>query len=241
MALPKIDTPTYRLTLPLSKKEVTYRPFLVKEQKNLMMAVEANDSDTIERNIKQVLNNCTLTPGIDIDSLPVIDVEYYFLQLRAKSVGEVVENKYTCTNEVNGEQCNGTLETSFNLLDIDVTFATEQKDVINLTDKISLKLKYPQFSVVERLKSKETSVDVAFEIMASSIEHIFDGDQYYYGDETEKSELIEFLESLSQDQFKKIEDFFNNLPKMNKTLEPVCPKCGFKHTIKLEGLESFFG
>ena len=241
MALPKIDTPTYEVTLPLSKKKVTFRPFLVKEQKNLMMAIEANDSDTIERNIKQVLTNCTITPDVIIDALPVIDVEFYFLQLRARSVGEVVENKYTCTNEVNGTQCGATMESSFNLLEIEVTFPTESKDVIQVTPKISMKMRYPQFSIVEKLKDKQTSVEIAFEIMAESIEYIFDGEQYYYSAETTKEELIQFLESLSQEQFKKLEDFFDNMPKLQKKLDLKCKKCGFDHVINMEGLESFFG
>lgn len=240
MALPKIDTPTYEVTLPLSKKKITYRPFLVKEQKNLMMAIEADDSETIERNIRQVLVNCTLTPGIDIDELPVIDVEFYFLQLRARSVGEIVENKYTCTNEVNGTKCGGTMEASFNLLDIKVDIPKDVKDVIQLTDTITIKMKYPQFAIVERLKTMDSSVDIAFEIMAESVEYIFDGEQYYYANETSKEELIQFIETLNQDQFNKIEQFFENLPKLNKKLELKCGKCGFEHKINVEGLESFF-
>ena len=120
MALPKVDAPVFDLELPLSKKLIKFRPFLVKEQKNLMMAIEADDKETIERNIKQVLHNCTLTENIDIEKLPVLDVEYYFLQLRARSVGEVVENDYICTNEVNGEQCGGKMKGTLNLLDIKI-------------------------------------------------------------------------------------------------------------------------
>ena len=120
MALPKIDTPVYELDLPLSKKHIRFRPFLVKEQKNLMMAMEADDKETIERNIRQVLTNCTLSDNFDVDRLPVIDVEYYFINLRARSVGEIVENKYICTNEVDGVQCSNKMETKFNLLDITV-------------------------------------------------------------------------------------------------------------------------
>ena len=120
MALPKIDAPTYELTLPLSKKTIRFRPFLVKEQKNLMMAMESDDSETIERNVRQVLTNCTITDNIDIDKLPVIDVEFYFLHLRARSVGEVVENNYVCTNQVHGEQCGNKMKSSFNILDVQV-------------------------------------------------------------------------------------------------------------------------
>jgi hypothetical protein len=241
MALPKIDTPVYEVTLPLSKKNIQFRPFLVKEQKNLMMAMEADDSETIERNIKQVLHNCTLTENVEINKLPVTDIEYYFLQLRARSVGETVENKYVCTNIVDDKECGNRMEASFNLLEIEVEVNSNIKDTIMLTDKIAIKLKYPEFSIVEKLKKKDSAVEVAFEIIVDSIEYIFDGEQYYYANETPKEELMQFLESLNQDQFSKLEEFFNNLPKMNKTLEIKCNKCGFDHSIAMEGLESFFG
>jgi len=240
MALPKIDTPIYDLELPLSKKQIRFRPFLVKEQKNLMMAMEADDKDTIERNIRQVLTNCTLTEGINIDKLPVIDIEYYFINLRARSVGEVVENKYVCTNEVDGEQCGNKMESKFNLLDITVDIDPNAKDIINITEQVSIKLKYPEFSLVEKLKKKDSAVDIAFEVILDSVEYIYDGEQYYYASETPREELLAFIESLSQEQFSKLEEFFNNLPKMNRKIDLKCSKCGFDHTISMEGLESFF-
>ena len=241
MALPKIDTPVYELDLPLSKKHIRFRPFLVKEQKNLMMALEADDKETIERNIKQVLTNCTITEGVDIDRLPVIDVEYYFVNLRARSVGELVENKYVCTNEVDGKQCDNKMSAKFNLLDIKVNIDPTSKDIINLTDKISIKMKYPEFSLVEKLSKKDSAVDIAFEVVIDSIEWIFDGEQYYNANESTKAELMAFIESLSQEQFSKLEEFFNHLPKLDKKVEMKCSKCGFDHTISMEGLESFFG
>ena len=241
MALPKIDTPVYELDLPLSKKHIRFRPFLVKEQKNLMMAMEADDKETIERNIRQVLTNCTLSDNFDVDRLPVIDVEYYFINLRARSVGEIVENKYICTNEVDGVQCSNKMETKFNLLDITVDINPNAKDIIQLTNKISIKLKYPEFSLIDKLKKKETAVDIAFEVVVDSIEYIYDGEQYYHASETPKEELLQFIESLSQEQFSKLEEFFDNLPKMNRQVEMKCGKCGFDHTISMEGLESFFG
>jgi hypothetical protein len=240
MALPKIDTPIYDLELPLSKKQIRFRPFLVKEQKNLMMAMEADDKETIERNIRQVLNNCTITEGINIDKLPVIDIEYYFINLRARSVGEIVENKYVCTNEVDGVQCSNKMESKFNLLDIKVDIDPNAKDTISITDQISIKMKYPEFSLVEKLKKKDSAIDIAFEVILDSIEHIFDGEQYYYASETPRDELMAFIESLSQEQFSKLEEFFNNLPKMNRQVDLKCSKCGFDHTISMEGLESFF-
>ena len=241
MALPKIDSPVYELDLPLSKKHIRFRPFLVKEQKNLMMALESDDRQTIERNIRQVLTNCTLTDNIDVDKLPVIDVEFYFINLRARSVGEVVENEYICTNEVDGNQCGNKMKGTLNLLDIKVDVDPNKIDTIKITDAISIKLKYPEFSLVDKLGKKESAVDVAFEIMVESIEWIFDGEQYYYAHETPKEELMQFIESLNQDQFSKLEEFFSNLPTMHRTMEMKCSKCGFEHRIDMEGLESFFG
>lgn len=239
--LPRIDTPVYEVELPLSKKSIQYRPFLVKEQKNLLMAMEADDKETIERNVKQILNNCTITEGIKIDDLPVVDVEYYFLQLRAKSVGEIVENKYICNNEVDGTPCNNTMEVNIDLNDIKVERSEEVGDTIQLTPTISIKLSYPKFATMEKLKTSTTSVDMAFDIVADSIEYIYDGEQYYYGYETNRKELMEFIENLNTEQFNKIESFFKSLPRLTKKLEFTCKKCGFNHKIDVEGLENFFG
>ena len=241
MALPKIDTPIYELDLPLSKKHVRFRPFLVKEQKNLLMAMESGDSKSIEQNVKQVLNNCTVTENIDIEKLPVLDVEYYFLNLRARSVGEVVENKYRCDNQVDGSACGNIMETSLNLLDIKIEGVKENDDVIQLTDTISIKLKYPEFSVINKLSKLTDVSDIAFEMIADSVEYIFDGEQFYYAKETTTQELVEFIEGLNQQQFAKIEDFFANLPKLEKKIEMKCSRCGFEHKLDVEGLESFFG
>jgi hypothetical protein len=241
MALPKIDTPIFDLELPLSKKQIKFRPFLVKEQRNLLLAMESDDKESIESNIRQILHNCTLTEGIDVDSLPITDIEYYFLQLRARSVGEIVENKYRCENEVEGKICNNSMELKFNLLDINVKFNEGVKDVIQLTDKISIKLNYPKFSLVRKTVDIDNATDMAFKMIVDSVEYIFDGQQYYYARETDPAELTQFIESLNQEQFNKIENFFENLPKLNKTMNLTCNKCGFNHTIDVEGLESFFG
>jgi hypothetical protein len=240
MALPKIDAPVYELELPLSKKNITFRPFLVKEQRNLLMAMESDEKETIEKNVRQVLNNCTITENIDIDKLPIIDVEYYFINLRARSVGEVVENKYRCENVVDEKTCNNLMDVSFNLLDIKVEQKENIKNTIQLTNKISIKLKYPQFSVISTSGNFENAADMAFNMIIESIESIYDGEQYYYANEAEPGELVDFIESLNQEQFKKIEEFFENLPTLNKKIEVKCKKCGFDHTITAEGLESFF-
>ena len=179
MALPRIDTPIFDLKLPLSGKNIKFRPFLVKEQKNLLMALEADDKETIERNIKQILHNCTLTENINIEKLPVVDVEYYFINLRAKSVGEIVDNTYICNNEVEGKNCGNKMKVSIDLNDIQIQNYSPDDSLIQLTPKISMKMKYPEFSVVEKLSENKNSVDAAFKIIVDSIEYIFDGDQYY--------------------------------------------------------------
>jgi len=239
MALPKIDVPVYELDLPVSKRHIRYRPFLVKEQRNLLMALEADDTETIEQNIRQVLINCTIG-DIDVDSLPITDVEYYFLQLRARSVGEVIQNKYKCNNEVDNKECGNIMNVDVNLLDIKVEINPDIKDVIQITDKISIKLRYPEFYVVKRFAKTESAADMALDMVAESIEWIYDGEQYYYSKEADPAELIEFVESLNQEQFVKLEEFFNNLPILNKKVEMKCSKCGFDHSIDVEGLESFF-
>jgi len=238
--LPKIDTPIYDLTLPICKKQIRFRPFLVKEQKNLLMAMESDNKEDVERNIRQVLTNCTITEGVNIDTLPVIDVEYYFINLRARSVGEIVENEYVCNNLVEDNICGGKMKGSLNLLDINVDINPNIKDVIQLSSKVSIKFKYPEFSLEQKLSKMNSAIDVVFEIVADSIEWIYDGEQYYHAHETPKAELLEYVESLNTEQFSKIEEFFNNLPTMKKTMQMKCVKCGFDHSIEMEGLESFF-
>jgi hypothetical protein len=241
MSLPKLDVPTYELELPVSKKKIKYRPFLVKEQKNLLMAMESNETTTIQQNIKDILYNCTLTEDIDVEKLPIIDVEYYFLQLRAKSIGEVVESRYRCNNEVDGEECGNIMEKDINLNDIKVEMNDSVSPEIQLTDKVIIKMKYPEFGIVKDSLQYDNITDVTFNMISESIEYIYDGEQFYYATEAQPGEMLDFVESMNQEQFSKVEEFFNTLPKLKETLELDCSKCGFHHRIDVEGLASFFG
>lgn len=241
MALPKIDVPTYELELPVSKKKIKYRPFLVKEQKTLLMAMESNESDSIHLAIRDILSNCTLTENLNLDELPIIDIEYYFIQLRAKSVSEIVESRYRCNNIVNEKECGNTMEKNINLLELKVEQNEEVKAEFNLTDKLIMKLKYPRFGIIKDSLNYEDVNDLTFNMIALSIDYIYDGEQFYYAHEQTQEELLEFVENLNQEQFGKIENFFNNLPKLKQKLEMTCSKCGFEHKIDVEGLESFFG
>lgn len=241
MALPKLDVPLYEIELPVSKKKIKYRPFLVKEQRNLLMAIESDEPKSIQQNIHDILYNCTITEGVDIDKLPIIDVEYYFINLRAKSVGEIVENKYRCNNMVDDKECNNIMEKSINLLDIKVQTSEAVSPEIQLTDKIAIKLKYPEFGIVNDSIRFDNINDVTFNMIAQSIEYIYDGQQFYYAHEAQPNEMLEFVEGMNQEQFAKVENFFNNLPKLKEVLDIKCSKCGFEHHIPVEGLESFFG
>jgi hypothetical protein len=239
--LPKIDIPTYEITLPVSKKQIRYRPFLVKEQRNLLMAMESDDSASVHAAIRDILYNCTLTENVDIEKLPIVDVEFYFINLRAKSVGEVVESKYRCNNIVNDKECNNLMEHDINLLDVKVEINDAISSEIQLNDKLMIKMKYPEFGIVKDSINLENETAVTFNMLAQSIEYIYDGEQFYYGHETPLQEMIEFVEMMNQEQFIKIENFFNNLPKMKNKIEMRCSKCSFQHVIDVEGLESFFG
>jgi hypothetical protein len=239
MALPKIDTPKYEVILPVSKKKVNFRPFLVKEQKILLMAMESGESNFIQNNIKQVLQNCSIDE-IDVSSLPMVDVEFYFLNLRAKSVGEIVETKYKCENEVDGKKCDNTMEVSYNILDVEVKMTENSDDIIKLTDSVGIKMKYPNFSVVDSLKDVDSLTDIAFELIIQCIDYIYDGDDLYYAFETPKEELNEFLDSLTKEQFTRIEKFIEDIPRIEKIIEMKCSKCGYEHKIVAKELTDFF-
>jgi len=239
MALPKIEFPTYVLTLPLSKKEVTFRPFLVKEQKLLMMAMESGDKDSMERAVKQILNNCTLS-DLDINKIPLVDVEFFFLNIRARSVGEIVDLKYRCENLVEGNKCGHMMEHKVDLLDIKVDGLDKYNDIVKVTDKIGIKFNYPEFSIIEKLNSVESASDVAFELVAGCVDYVFDDDQMYYAKETTKEEMMAFLQSLSAESFEKIDTYFDSLPSLKKVLNIRCGKCGFDHSITVQGLDGFF-
>jgi hypothetical protein len=240
MALPKLEVPTYELELPVSKKTIKYRPYLVKEQKALMMALESADAKSIQHNVGEILEVCTLS-DVNIYDLPIIDIEYYFLQLRAKSVGEVSESRYRCNNEVDDKVCGNIMEAKVDLTTIKPVQEEYVDPEIQLTDTVSIKMKYPPFSLVKDSIELDNITEVTFNMLAHCIEHIYDGEQFYYAKETPIQELVDFIEQLNQEQFEKLEAFFNSIPKLKKNIDMKCSKCGYEHHLDVEGLESFFG
>jgi hypothetical protein len=241
MALPKLEVPTYELELPLSKKYIKFRPYLVKEQKSLMMAMESSDAKTIQHNVREILNVCTLNKDVDIDELPIIDIEYYFLQLRAKSVGEVADSKYRCNNEVEDKVCGNIMEAKIDLTQIMPVQEEYVDPEIQLNDQIMIRMKYPPFKLISDSIEMDDITEVTFHMIANSIEYIYDGDQFHYARDQTTEDLVDFIEQLSQEQFEKLEKFFNSVPKLKKDLDITCSKCGFEHHLHVEGLESFFG
>jgi hypothetical protein len=181
-----------------------------------------------------------LSEDIDIDKLPIVDIEYYFLNLRGRSVSEVVEAKYKCNNIVDDKECGNIMETSVNVLDIKIDKEMTKDSLIKITDTIAMKMRYPTFDVIKKAAQTEDINDIAFNMIIDSIEVIYDGQQAYYAKDSSRQEITEFVESLNQSQFDKLQEFFEDLPKLDKVIDLKCKKCGFEHTILFEGLESFF-
>jgi len=246
MALPKLSSPVFELTLPSTGKEVRYRPFLVKEQKILLMALESKEQKEMVRAIKQIVNNCAVDK-VNVDELPMFDMEYFFVKLRAKSVGENIELRLThpMGKNTDGQDCQHITEMSLNLMEVEVQ--KEQghtnKIILDETSGVGICLKYPTMSLADKLQAAEnqSQIDVILNLVADSIDYIYDRDNVYPAKESTKKELLEFVNDLSQDQFKRLTDFFNSMPKLKHTIKWKCAECGCEESLDLEGMASFFG
>jgi hypothetical protein len=245
MALPKIDVPTYETKLISSGKIVKYRPFLVKEQKLFLMAAQSNDEKETIDVVKQVLNNCILS-DIDVDDLPTFDLEHLFMQLRARSVGEVVNLKYNCNNTVKddkGEEktCGSLVKFDLNILDIKPIIDEKHSSKIEISDKLGIVMKYPTLSLIKDVGNlANEDVDTVLNVIISCIDYIYDAEQMYYAKDSTKEELLEFIENLQQEDMEKIQVFFTTMPKIAKELDFKCKKCGYEETITVQGIQNFF-
>ena len=243
--LPKIDVPVYETTLISTGKKVKFRPFLVKEQKLFLMAAQSDDSNEMVEVVKQVLNNC-LVSKVNVEELPTFDLENLFINLRAKSVGEVINLKYTCNNNVKTDEgelkkCGSIISFDVNLLDIKPEVNTEHTKKIEISKKLGIMMKYPTIKMLENMKNlDENDFDNLIEIVINCIDYIYDENQMYYPKDTEKTELVEFVENLQADDMAKIQKFFNTMPKLKKDLEFKCKKCGYEDKVTIEGLQNFF-
>ena len=239
MPLPKISTPTYELELPSNKKKIKYRPFLVREEKILIMALESENTKQISDAIVQVLKDCILTRGIKINELATFDIEYLFLNIRAKSVGETVEVNVTCPDD--GETM---VPMEIAIDDIKVQKEKEHTNIIKLDDKLSMKLKYPSMNqFIEsnfEVSDSDMGVDQSLKMITTCVDIIYDSEQSWSASDCTKKELTDFIEQLNTKQFKEIENFFTTMPKLSHKVNVKNPNTGVESEVVLEGLASFF-
>jgi hypothetical protein len=238
MPLPKIATPEYELVLPSTEKTVKYRPFLVKEEKLLLLALESENSKQITQAIKSVLKSCILTRNVKVEKLPTFDIEFLFLNIRARSVGEEVEVLIVAPDD--GET---QIKVTIDLEDIKVEKSEDHQKTIKLDDTLFMDMKYPsleQFISNNFDINSDTDVDQSFELIASCIDKIYNEEEVWDTDDVSKKEVIDFLNQMNSSQFKDIEKFFETMPKLSHTIEVTNPVTKVKSSVVLEGLSSFF-
>jgi TusA-related sulfurtransferase len=239
MPLPKIATPTYELELPSTEQPVNYRPFLVKEEKLLVLALESEDTKQITTAIKAVLKSCVLTKGIKVEHLPTFDIEYLFLHIRGKSVGEEIEVNITCPDDEKTQ-----VPITLNLDDIKVQKNDNHNNQIKLDDNLMMELKYP--SLDQFIKNnfdfdEKNQMEQSFDLIGTCIDKIYNEEEVWATADCTKKEIKEFLESMNSSQFKEIENFFETMPKLSHTIKVTNPKTKVENEVVLEGLASFFG
>ena len=241
MPLPTISTPTYELTLPSSNRKIKYRPFLVKEEKILILAMESQDTKQIARSVKDVISKCILTKGIKVDRLSTFDIEYLFLNIRGKSVGEDLDVKLICPDDNQTE-----VNVNINLDDIQVQKPEGHSNQIKLDNNLMMELKYP--SLNEFIKNNfdpnevgTNAMEQSFDLIGSCINKIYNEDEVWIAADCSKKEINDFLDSMNSNQFKEVEKFFETMPKLSHKIKVKNPKTKVESDVVLEGLASFFG
>lgn len=237
MPLPKLSTPTYELEVPSSGKKIKYRPFLVREEKILLLAMETEDEKQMANAVKTILANCIQTSRFKVDNLSLFDIEYIFLNIRGKSVGENVDLTITCPDDGTT-----TVDVSIDLDEIKVQKSDDHTNILKLNDEISVVMKYPSMDlfIKNNLKDSGTEVDDVFEIASLCIDQIVQGEDVYESSNFSKKEIMEFLEDMDTKQFLLVQNFFETMPKLSHTIEVVNPNTKVKSEVIIEGLASFF-
>ena len=238
MPLPKLNTPTYELTLPSSNRKVKYRPFLVKEEKILLIAMESEDEKEMQNAVKQILKNCILTRGISVDKLAVFDIEYLFLNIRGKSVGEDIKLNVVCPDDEVTE-----VEVSVNVEDVKIQKSDNHDSVIQLTDQVAIVMKYPSMEMFVKNNitgENQQKVDTIFDMTIDCISQVVEGEDVLESKSFSKKEMLEFVETFDTQQFQKIQDFFETMPKLSHTIKVLNPKTNVESEVVIEGLSSFF-
>jgi hypothetical protein len=244
MGLPTITVPQYELALPSTGKTIKYRPFLVKEEKILLMAMESEDTKQIINATKEIIKNCITGEDLNIDTMPLFDIEYLFLNLRAKAKGEIIELKYKCP------KCEGEIPIGINIENINVKKNDKHTDTIKINDELGIVMKYPTIDIQQGMDASEKQdIEKLFDIIISCIDYIYDKETTYANADHTSAELKTFLESLTDTQFQEVSKFFDTQPKLQHEISLHCKnkvkktkkECGYKEKQTLEGLQSFFG
>ena len=237
MPLPRIATPTYELTLPSSDKKIKFRPFLVKEEKVLILAMESQDSKQIANAVKDILSHCILSRGIKVEKLSTFDIEYLFLNIRGKSVGEQIEVMVTCPDDGKTQ-----VPTLINIDSIKVIKDEGHNRDIKLDDEFTLRMKYPSLNefIKSNFDANGMNVDDTFDLISSCIDQVYSEEESWSSSECTKKELTEFVEQLNSSQFKMVEKFFETMPKLAHTVKVINPNTKVESEIKIEGLQNFF-
>ena len=233
MPLPVINAPIYELTIPSTGQTVQYRPFLVKEEKILLMANEGGEASEIVRAMKQIIGNC-IQNGYNTDNMPLFDVEYIFLKLRSKSVNEFSEVGFRCP------ECDEVNRVQIDLSGVEISVDDTHSNKVELTNDIGLIMKYPQLDSVNINDLESNDVNAVFEVISSCIDSIYQGEEIHDSGDYTKQEISEFINNLTQEQFLKIQQFFDTMPKLSHTVPYKCGKCEYDEPLLLEGLQNFF-
>jgi hypothetical protein len=245
MLLPKVEHPVFEIYIKSLNKKVKFRPFLVKEEKVLLIAKESKDSDEIRNAIKQIITNCAVE-SIDTDALPLFDIEMIFLMLRARSVGEAVKLAFNCQNPVgtdaNGDPifCNTDTDYVMDLSKVSYQESPECNNTVMISDTVGIRLHYPSLAMNIKFDKDEEAYNFLLKMVIQNIEYIFDKESVYKPEDLKEEDLIEFLGSLTLENMSQIQKFFSTIPKVILEDKVTCKKCGFEHTMKTEDLLSFF-
>lgn len=236
MALPVINAPTYQFTVPSTKQVVKFRPFLVREEKSLLIAQQSEDEAVMLNTLKDVIKSCTFG-ALDVEKLALFDIEFIFTQLRAKSVGEISELIFSC-NECNDPKAKTKVQV--NLTELEVTFNKEHSPDILLYGDVGMKMKYPSLSLINKINGAAGDMGAIFDVIIECIDFIYDDNGVYPAAEQSKAELEQFINGLTQEQFKKVQLFFETMPRLEKTLKFDCPVCAHHHEYTIRGIDGFF-
>jgi hypothetical protein len=239
MALPMNSTPIYNLVVPSTKKSVKYRPFLVKDQKALLVAQQSADQRVMIDTLKEVIKSC-ITDSIDVSKLAIFDIEYIFTQLRSKSVGETVDIVLSCDEDHGEDDEKAKIKHTVDLSEIKVQEKEGHTNKIGLFGDVGVVMKYPNMDDIKKLQGGSVTNEDTFKLVAASIDYIYDNDAVYHAKDQTEKELMDFINNLTSEQFTKIQGFFDTMPKMTHTINYNCPVCKKAHTVVLEGMESFF-